>query len=79
MKKKPFFHALAHCISADATMSQGIAVEQFQHLRRRVESERSVKDTVVALSYSEDEAGVYNQVTKQRCWEKPTIRDVQDS
>ena len=62
-------------------MSQGVAVEirkQFEDLRRRLESESSVKGRAIALSYPEDGAWVYNLVTKQRCWEKPTIRDIHD-
>ncbi len=54
-RKKPYAYALALCISGDAAMSQGIAVEfckQFEDLRRRVESESSVKRVKLSRRWS---------------------------
>ncbi len=56
-RKKGYAYALAHCISADATMGAGFAVtfcNHFPDLRRRVENELNVKAFLAVIHYEED-------------------------
>ncbi len=80
-KRKGHTYALAHCISADATMGAGIAVtfcEHFERLRHRVESEAKVKASLSPIQFEEDNCWVYNLVTKQYHFDLPERRDLLD-
>ena len=77
-RKKGHTYAFAHCISADATMGAGIAVtfcDHFEGLRKRVESEGHVKATLNPIYLEEDDCWIYNLVTKELHFHKPTRRD----
>ncbi len=81
-KRKGHTYALAHCISADAIMVAGIAVDfcnHFRGLRERVESEVQTKGTLIPIYIEEDECWIYNLVTKARHFERPTRRDFHES
>ena len=81
-RRKGHTYALAHCISADATMGAGIAVtfcNHFEGLRSRVESEAHVKATLIPIYLEEDDCWAYNLVTKSFHYDKPTRRDFHES
>lgn len=70
---------LAHCISHDARMSRGIAVDfenQF-NLRSEIQNTSRVVGGVVALW--RNTRFIANLVTKWRCFHKPTVEDLQRS
>jgi len=70
---------LAHCISYDAKMSRGIAVlfERKFSLRNEIHSSTKVVGGVVALW--RDTRYIANLITKWRCFQKPTLSDLQNS
>ncbi len=80
-KKKGHTYALAHCISSDATMGAGIAVDFCKHfvdLRRRVESEVSVKPALISIFYEEERCWVYNLGTKRFHFNRPNRDDFRE-
>ncbi len=80
-KKKGYPYAPAHCISADAAMAAGIAVdfcEHFSDLRHRVESETHRRATLIAIFEEDDQSWIYNLVTKDLCFEKLRKRDLRE-
>ncbi len=81
-KRKGFAYALGHCISADAAMSAGIAPKFCQHfveLRERVNNEPRERGTLIAVERPEEQCWIYNLVTKEKCYEKPTIEDLEQA
>jgi hypothetical protein len=65
-------YALVHCISADYALGAGIAVD-FQkkfHLKERLMQHESVYPNCIYIK------GVYNLVTKNRYWQKPTYESL---
>jgi len=73
---------LAHCISADARMGKGIAVE----FRRRF-GYRTLQNDVLAQGKHVGDVAVvmrgsiyvYNLITKRNVWDKPTYADVRSA
>ncbi len=81
-KKKGYPYALAHCISADAVMGDGIVVtfcQHFKDLRRGVESESSRRGSLIAILEEADQCWIYNLVTKDLCFQKPKVEDIRES
>ena len=69
----PFDYALAHCISADAAMSKGFALEctlKYPGIVK-LRSGKNKVGTVVPLSLNNRR--FYNLVTKSLYWSKPEI------
>ncbi len=63
-------------------MSAGIAPNfctHFSDLRACVQQEKTKRGTLHAISRPEKQCWVYNLVTKQKCYEKPTIEDLKHS
>ncbi len=71
----PTNYALAHCISADAEMGVGIAVEfvrRYKHLKESLQEMNLTVGTTIGYYSSENPQVVFNLVTKYNYWDKPT-------
>ena len=69
----PSSHSLAHCISADAKMSKGIA-KQFVSNFPLICTLRGRRNTVgTAVVVPANNRFIYNLVSKQKYWMKPSL------
>ena len=77
--ESPHSHSLAHCISSDGAMSKGIAkqfVTRFPILCSLRDSSNCVG---MAVPISARGNFIYNLVTKERFWMKPSIHSLSSS
>lgn len=71
-------YVLAHCISLDCEMGKGIAVEfdkRFSGMKvwlKRMVRANSYNFPIVIPAYKEDRLRVFNLITKEKYWHKPT-------
>lgn len=66
---------LAHCISADAKMGKGIAVnfvEKFPYIKQLRNLKNHVPDCILMDR-------VFNLITKEKYWQKPTYNTLEES
>lgn len=78
-------YALAHCISLDCAMGAGIAVEfckkfpkmKYSLLLRKETYREGYSPSVMTYLY--DHSIVFNLVTKERYWHKPTYESITQS
>ena len=74
--KSPQHSSLAHCISADAKMSKGIALQFMRHFPE-LSSLRKEKHSVgVSVVVNIKGRLVYNLITKQRFYMKPSLSSI---
>ena len=69
----------AHCVSSDGKMDAGIAkqfVRRYGNGLRNSVEEFEVGD---AAPYKNGDTKVYNLITKEKYWKKPTFRSIQSS
>lgn len=75
--------ALVHCISSDYAMGAGIAVKFTQmgvkNILKRDFSDRSWSGHGYCIPVQAENRLVYNLVTKNRYWEKPTYQSLKEA
>lgn len=73
----PHGYCLAHCISEDFRLGAGIAVEfnNRYNMRERLQTKFGTNGDYVGKALKID--NVYNLITKQKCFEKPTYQSLQ--
>ncbi|KAL4083034.1 hypothetical protein QTP88_028364 [Uroleucon formosanum] len=72
------FH-LVHCVSGDLKLSRGIALEfrrRYGHIEKL--KQQHPKKTEVAY-FKLGSRYILNLVTKEKCWQKPTLQDIYES
>lgn len=73
-------YALAHCISVDCALGAGIAAQFSSRYPQLRASLRAQKPQVgQALAYQSNDYLVFNLITKQLAWGKPTYATLQQS
>ena len=73
--------SLAQCISADARMSKGISVKFVEHFPvvKNLQSEFNILGTAKPVFVMGRNKFVYNLISKQSYWLKPTLNDLYSS
>lgn len=71
----PVEYHLAHCISADFGMAAGIAVEFNKRFNMKIKLMSKYGSTTYPNCLVEN--GVFNLVTKDKYWQKPSIETLQ--
>ena len=73
-------YSMAHCISADARMSKGIAVQFLNKfpVLKLLRNRNNTLGSSVAVFIKEERKFIYNLVTKPSFWMKPRVLDIQD-
>lgn len=73
----PQGYCFAHCISEDFRLGAGIAVEfnNRYNMRKRLQEKFGTNGNYIGKALKID--NVYNLVTKQKCFEKPTYQSLQ--
>jgi len=72
------FH-LVHCVSGDFKLSRGIALEfrrRYGHIEKL--KQQHPKKTEIAY-FKLGSRYILNLVTKEKCWQKPTLQDIYES
>lgn len=72
------FH-LVHCVSGDLKLSRGIALEfrrRYGHIEKL--KQQHPKKTEIAY-FKLGSRYILNLVTKEKCWQKPTLQDIYES
>lgn len=72
------FH-LVHCVSGDLKLSRGIALEfrrRYGHIEKL--KQQHPKKTEIAY-FKFGSRYILNLVTKEKCWQKPTLQDIYES
>lgn len=76
-------YTLVHCISADAAMGAGIAVQFARKFSRMTsilrQSSLSVGTAMVFFPNQDQDYTVINLITKERSWHKPTYQSFTES
>jgi hypothetical protein len=78
-------HYLAHCISRDFALGAGIAVEfdRRYSMREKLHGYMADMAWVADRTYSAPKCilidRVFNLITKEKCWEKPTYNSLEQS
>ena len=67
-------HYLAHCVSRDYALGAGIAVEFVRRYNMRTKLHYSSSGSNCIMI-----GQVFNLVTKEKCWQKPTYESLQES
>lgn len=82
----PNDYCLAHCISADFALGAGIAVEFNRRFDMRNKLKSNMDDYLQYFKYIRKGKGdcllvdkVFNLITKERCYEKPTYKSIRES
>ena len=68
---------LAHCISKDYALGAGIAIE----FQRRFQLREKLKytDKRPGIGYNVTIGRVFNLITKEKCWQKPTYESLENA
>ena len=73
----PHNYSMAHCISADAKMSKGIALQFVDKFPELVSLRKKVNIIGTAIAICVGNRIVYNLVTKPRFWMKPLVHTLE--
>ena len=74
----PHNYSMAHCISADAKMSKGIALHFIDQFPEIASLRKTTNLVGTAVAVNVGGRTVYNLVTKQRFWMKPSLQSIRD-
>ena len=73
----PQGYCLVHCISADLALGAGVAKQIDQEYGMRTMLKEYVKDEKAPWPSCIGILNVLNLVTKEKCWHKPTLDDLE--